>query len=228
MAKKGTGKLQVAIPIFENMASLDLVGPYEILNSLPNVDVVFVSHKKGFYSDLGSFTMEAKASFDEIPSPDVLVVPGGLGTRGLVHDKPILDWIRKAHETTLYTTSVCTGSLLLGAAGLLTGIDATTHWNALPMLADFGANPVSQRVVHHGKIITAAGVSSGIDMAIALAALLTDELTARAAQLFSEYDPQPPFNTGTLSKAPPEVVARARELMGLHRAELEAKQQEKA
>jgi len=134
----------------------------------------------------------------------------------------------QAHETTLYTTSVCTGSLLLGAAGLLTGIDATTHWNALPMLADFGANPVSQRVVHHGKIITAAGVSSGIDMAIALAALLTDELTARAAQLFSEYDPQPPFNTGTLSKAPPEVVARARELMGLHRAELEAKQQEKA
>ena len=135
--------------------------------------------------------------------------------------------VLQAHETTLYTTSVCTGSLLLGAAGLLTGIDATTHWNVLPMLADFGANPVSQRVVHQGKIITAAGVSSGIDMAIALAALLTDDLTAQAVQLFTEYDPQPPFNTGSVSKASPEVVAKASELVNFHRAELEAKQQKR-
>lgn len=218
-------RVQLAIAIFENMTMLDLVGPYEIFNTLPHVDVVFVSHTKGLFSDLGSFTMQATATFDEIPSPDIVVVPGGLGTRTLVHDKPILDWIRKAHETSLFTTSVCTGALLLGAAGLLTGIDATTHWNVLPTLASYGANPVSKRVVRVGKIITAAGVSSGIDMAIELVALLTDEVTAQAVQLSVEYDPQPPFNTGTLSKAPPDVVAQARAWSAVRMAQFTAKQQ---
>ncbi|KAG0603619.1 hypothetical protein M758_10G108100 [Ceratodon purpureus] len=228
MASNGEPRrLQVAIPIFENMTMLDLVGPYEMLNAVPHIDVVFVGHKRGLVSDLGSFTMEAKASFDEVPSPDVLVVPGGLGTRTLQYDKTILDWIRKAHETTLYTTSVCTGSLLLGAAGLLKGLDATTHWAILPTLSSFGANPVSARVVRQGKIITAAGVSSGIDMGIQLVALLTDELTAKAVQLFTEYDPEPPFNTGHPSKATPDVRDKTDSILHLHHADFAAKTQGK-
>jgi len=220
-------RLQIAIPIFENMTMLDLVGPYEMLTAVPHFDVVFVAHKRGLVSDLGSFTMEAKASFDEVPSPDVLVVPGGLGTRALQHDKTILDWIRKAHETTLYTTSVCTGSLLLGAAGLLKGLDATTHWSVLSTLSSFGANPVSARVVRQGKVITAAGVSSGIDMAIQLVELLTDEVTGKAVQLFTEYDPQPPFDSGAPSKATPDVRAKGRVLADFHHAQLAAKTQGK-
>ncbi|KAG0564007.1 hypothetical protein KC19_8G075600 [Ceratodon purpureus] len=205
-------KIVIAFPIFENMTMLDVVGPYEILHTLPYVEAVLVSFKRGPVTDIQrTMTLEAKATFDEVPSPDVVVVPGGLGTYGLLNNTVILNWIRKAHKTTIYTTSVCTGGLLMGAAGLLEGIDATTHWGSLPMLADYGANPVSIRVVRHGKIITSAGVSSGIDMAITLAALLSNKFDAQAAQLFNEYDPQPPFNTGTKSKASPELVAQALE-----------------
>lgn len=209
--RDSTRKLQIAIPIFENMTMLDVVGPYEILNLLPFVNVTLVSFKRGRISDLGTMTIEAKASFDEIPRPDVVVVPGGLGAFGLVNNTVILDWIRKAHKTTIYTTSVCTGGILMGAAGLLKGIDATTHWSSLSTLSSYGANPVSIRVVKRGKIITSAGVSSGIDMAITLAALISDNFTAQVSQLYNEYDPQPPFNTGTKSKASPELIAKALE-----------------
>lgn len=206
--------LQVAIPIFDNVTALDFVGPYEPLHVLPNVKVVFVSHKKGLYTaDRGMLSIQASATFDEVLSPDVVVVPGGDGTNALMADKPILDWIRKAHETSLYTTSVCSGSLLLGAAGILQGKEATTHWIALKLLSNFGAIPVSSRVVESGKIITAAGVSAGIDMGLKLAALLSDETTAKVVQLMMEYDPQPPFNCGSVAKASPDVVAIAHALV---------------
>jgi len=203
--------LQVAIPIFKNVTALDFVGPYELLHILPNVNVVFVSHSKGLYAaDGGMLSIEATATFDEVPSPDIVVVPGGYGSNALMADKPILDWIRKAHETSLYTTSVCSGSLLLGAAGILQGKEATTHWMALQMLSNFGAKPVSSRVVQSGKIITAAGVSAGIDMGLKLAALITDDTTAKVVQLMMEYDPQPPFNCGSVDTASPDIVAIAR------------------
>jgi len=204
--------LQVAMPIFKAMTALDFVGPYEVLNCLPNVKVVLVSHSVGLYTDLGTLTVQATASFDQVPKPDIVVVPGGVGTRALLEDEAILQWLRKVHETSLYTTSVCTGSLLLAAAGLLNGLEATTHWNAFDLLASLGAKPVKARVVQQGKIITAAGVSSGIDMALELAALITDETTAKAVQLYIEYDPEPPFDCGSTDKAGPEVLSKARTL----------------
>jgi transcriptional regulator GlxA family with amidase domain len=145
----------------------------------------------------------------QVPNPDIVVVPGGMGTDALMGDKTILQWLCKVHETSLYTTSVCSGSLLLGAAGLLNGLEATTHWNALEFLTNFGAKPVKARVVRQGKIITAAGVSAGIDMALQLVALISDETTAKTVQLSMEYDPQPPYDCGSPEKAGPEIVSKA-------------------
>ena len=128
-----------------------------------------------------------------------------MGTRSLAHAREITDWIRTAHQTTTWTTSVCTGALLLGAAGLLQGLRATTHWAAMDLLAGFGATTTSERVVEQGKIVTAAGVSSGIDMALTLAAKMAGEAEAQSIQLQIESDPQPPFDSGSLAKASPEV-----------------------
>eukprot|EP00250_Pteridium_aquilinum_P033902 c6618_g1_i1 orf=124-789(+) len=206
--------VEIVIPIFDGITALDAVGPYEVLHRLPNATLHFVSHKPGLYtSDKGILSLQATASFHDFPHPDVIVVPGGFGTRALVHDNTILNWIRQAHETSIFTTSVCTGSLLLAAAGLLDGLEATTHWNAFDELAKLGAKPVSQRVVRQGKIITAAGVSAGIDMAIELSALLKDEETAKILQLYIEYDPKPPFDVGSVDKAGPELVKQAKEFV---------------
>ncbi len=163
----------------------------------------------------------ADASFDEVTAADILVVPGGFGTRPLMKDAAHLDWVRAVHETTTWTTSVCTGSLLLGAAGLLDGLDATTHWASYDVLASTGAIPTAERVVERGKIITAAGVSSGIDMALTLTAHIGGDDMAKAIQLSIEYDPQPPFDCGSPAKAGRRVrrvVARhqQREASGLH------------
>jgi transcriptional regulator GlxA family with amidase domain len=140
----------------------------------------------------------------------VIVVPGGYGTRALMHEEVLLDWVRAAHETSQWTTSVCTGALVLGSAGILDGVEATTHWLLLDKLAELGAVPVSRRVVEQGKVITAAGVSSGIDMALTLAARIGGEELAQAIQLAIEYDPQPPFDSGSTSKASPAIVELAR------------------
>jgi transcriptional regulator GlxA family with amidase domain len=154
--------------------------------------------------------IEVDATFEELPAPDVLVFPGGFGTRALMTDGRVLDWVRTAHASTTYTTSVCTGSLVLAAAGLLQGLTATTHWGALDVLREHGAVPTGERVVEHldQRIITAAGVSSGIDMALRLVELLVDRTAAEAAQLMIEYDPQPPFDAGSTAKASSDVVAR--------------------
>jgi len=203
----------VVIPVFDRLTVLDAIGPYEVLHRLPDTTVVFAAHRAGpVRADSRMLTLEAEVGFADVPHPDIVVIPGGMGTRPLVHDEEILGWIREANRTSRYTTSVCTGSLLLAAAGLLDGVEATTHWAAMDLLRKLGAEPVPQRVVERGRIITAAGVSSGIDMALRLAALLSDDLTARAIQLFIEYDPQPPFDAGSVAKAGDAVLARAAEL----------------
>lgn len=208
--------MRIAIPIFDAFTALDAIGPYEVLQRLPGAEVAFVGHRRGpVRTENGFLAVTADLAFDELTDPEVVVVPGGIGTRALLEDRPILDWIRTAHATSAYTTSVCTGSLLLAAAGLLDGLTATTHWGARELLAQLGAVPVPERVVAHldRHIVTAAGVSSGIDMALRLAELLTDRTTAEAMQLEIEYDPQPPFDAGAIEKVGPAVVDRLRELL---------------
>jgi putative intracellular protease/amidase len=201
----------IAIPIFDGLTALDAIGPYEVLSRLPDARVEFAALEPGVKrTDNGMLALTAERALDELPHPDVIVMPGGHGTRALMHDDRMLDWVRAAHETSRFTTSVCTGSLVLGAAGILDGLEATTHWAVLDTLGRLGPVPVTRRVVEQGKVITAAGVSSGIDMALTLAARIAGEDVARAIQLAIEYDPEPPFDSGSIAKAPPEIVALAR------------------
>jgi putative intracellular protease/amidase len=206
--------MQVAIATFPRFTALDGIGPYEVLQRIPELDIVFVAHERGeVRTENGMLGVIADATFEEVPSPDVLLFPGGIGTRPLVQDERVLEWVRSAHRTTRYTTSVCTGSLVLAAAGLLNGLTATTYWSAMEYLEKLGATPTSERVVEHlpERIITAAGVSSGIDMALRLVELLFDTTAAQASQLMIEYDPQPPFDAGSVEKAGDDVMARALE-----------------
>jgi len=206
-----SGRLQVAIPLFPRVTALDAVGPYEVLQRIPSLDVVFVGTEPGeVRTDNGALGLTVDARFEEVPRPDVIVFPGGVGTRTLQHEQSVLAWLQRAHATTRFTTSVCTGSLVLGAAGLLQGLTATTHWACSDELAAHGALPTASRVVEHldRRIITAAGVSSGIDMALRLAELLVDRTAAQAAQLMIEYDPQPPFDSGSLATADAATVDR--------------------
>lgn len=207
-----TRQIRIAIPLFDRVTALDAIGPYEVLQRLPGASVTFVGERLGeVRSDTGNLGLTVDATFDQLPDPDVIVVPGGPGTRVMVDGtRPIHDWVRSAHPTTRFTTSVCTGSLVLAAAGLLDGLEATTHWGAYDTLAGLGATPTGQRVVEHidKHIITAAGVSSGIDMALRLSELLVDDVAAKAMQLMVEYDPQPPFDAGSVEKAGDEVMTR--------------------
>ncbi|MBK5222957.1 MAG: DJ-1/PfpI family protein [Acidimicrobiia bacterium] len=199
--------MQIAIGLYPEFTSLDAMGPYQVLQHLPNVDLVLCAEKKGLLpDDIGLLNIDIRHTFDEVPRPDILV-PGGTITRTLaVAGNPVVEWIRAAHPHTTWTTSVCTGSLLLGAAGLLDGRPATTHWCAYEELASFGATPTEQRVVTHGKVMTGAGVSAGIDMALTLVAEISSPEVAMAIQLGIEYDPQPPFDAGAPSKAPRAIV----------------------
>lgn len=206
--------MQVAITLFPRVTALDFVGPYEVLQRIPSIDVVFVGHRRGeVRTDNGMLGLSCDATFDEVTSPDVLLVPGGVGTRELMTDEPVLDWVRAAHRHTRFTTSVCTGSLVLASAGLLDGLTATTHWAAAGMLEPFGARYTAERVVEHlpERIITAAGVSSGIDMGLRLLELLVDREAAQASQLMIEYDPHPPFDSGSVAKASEATLLRAQE-----------------
>lgn len=203
--------MHIAILLFDRLTALDAIGPYETLQRLPGATVTFVGERTGEHrTENGFLGLLADARLDEVPSPDVVVVPGGIGSRELLQPGPVHDWLRAAHETTRYTTSVCTGSLILAAAGLLDGLTAATHWGTYDKLRELGAEPTGKRVVEHldRRIITAAGVSSGIDMALRLSELLVDDIAAKAMQLMVEYDPQPPFDAGSLDKAGPEVVER--------------------
>src|SRR5919201_3561663 len=190
--------MDIAIPIYDRFTALDAVGPYEVLSRLPEANVRFIAAEPGPYkTENGMLTIVAEARLEQVASPDVIVVPGGLGTRALLADEPTLAWIRTAHETSSWTTSVCTGSLLLAAAGVLDGLEATTHWLELDLLPRLGAKPRQQRGGEQGKGITAAGGSSGIDMALVLVSRIAGEEYAKTVQLLIEYDPQPPFDAGS-------------------------------
>ena len=208
--------MNIAILLYEGLTVLDAIGPYEVLSLLPGAKVQFVAKEIGpKRSDNGFLALVADYQFADVTKPDIIVVPGSsTSTLAPMADKETLDWLRAAHETTQWTTSVCSGALILGAAGLLKGKRATTHWIALKHLSRFGAQATNERVVHEGKIITAAGVSAGIDMALYLAGKIAGEETAQAIQLLIEYDPQPPFDAGSVEKAPAGVRQLAeRQLM---------------
>jgi len=211
--KEMNDPLNVVIYLYNRMTVLDAIGPYEVLRCVPGARVRFVAKKAGLVQpDSGLQMLNAEYGIHDMDTADILVVPGGDAT-GQLNDKEVLAWILRLHDKSRWTTSVCTGSLILGAAGLLKGLQATTYWNSMGYLKTFGAEPVSKRFVRQGKIITAAGVSAGIDMALSLVALERGEELAQAIQLLIEYDPQPPFNTGSPGKASPAIIERARKIL---------------
>lgn len=206
---------QIAIVLYPGFTALDFIGPYESLRWLPDADVRFVWHDPGpIAADSGVLVIGATHSFDETPSPDVILIPGGFTTVEHARDEKLLDWVRRAHVSATWTASVCSGSLILAASGLLAGKRATSHWAALPALRAFGVQPVSdERIVHQGDLVTCAGVSAGIDLGLWLAAKIAGEDRAKAIQLSMEYDPQPPFDSGHMSKASTATKASATALM---------------
>ena len=208
--------MDIVFPLYPDYTALDAIGPYEVLSRLPGAKVTFAAASTGVLrTDTGFLGISADVALSDIDRTDVLVVPGGFGTRAAMGDDELVGWIRRIHDTTDWTTSVCTGSLLLGAAGLLTGKKATTHWAAKGELESTGATYVADRVVVHEdeKISTAAGVSAGIDMGLTLAARIAGEDVARAIQLGIEYDPQPPFDSGSEAKADPATIETLIEIM---------------
>ena len=207
--------MKLAILIYDGVTALDAIGPYETLALLPDVQVQFVAKEKGAKrTDNGFLALVADYSFGDVSAADVVVVPGSANsTRVVMEDQETLKWLREIDSTTKWTTSVCSGALILAAAGLLRGLKATTHWVALDALKMFGADPVAERMVQQGKVITAAGVSAGLDMALYLAGQIAGAEVAQTIQLVMEYDPAPPFHSGSISKATPEVVSSARQLM---------------
>lgn len=211
--------MQFAIVLYDGFTALDAVGPYETLGRLPDSETVFVAERTGpVRTDSAALALTADRTLAEVPRPDVVVVPGGPGQSGQMDNEALLGWIRAADVTSTWTTSVCTGSLLLAAAGLLQGRRATSHWLALDELKRFGAEPTGERVVTDGKYVTAAGVSSGIDMGLALVGRISGDFVAQAVQLGIEYDPRPPYDAGAPEKAPAEVVellrSRSRFILG--------------
>lgn len=206
--------MQIAFVLYPRFTALDIVGPFQTLAELPGVEAVFVAEQAGPVLDHTSrLSITATTSFAEVTAPDVIVVPGGFGDQDATPDHPVAQWIRAVHPTTTWSTSVCTGSIFLALAGVLDGLDATTHWAAYDRLEALGAHPTEQRVVERGKVMTGGGVSAGIDMGLTLAAKLFGDDAAQAVQLGIEYDPQPPFDSGAPSKASPELLAFVSELM---------------
>jgi transcriptional regulator GlxA family with amidase domain len=200
--------MKTSILIFDGITALDAVGPYEVLRSVPGWEVELVAKSTGeVRADSGSLGLSADRPIAAATDADVVLVPGGHGNRALLDDQEVLSWLRELDGRTTWTTSVCTGSLLLGAAGLLEGKRATGHWLYLEPLREFGAEPALGRFVEDGKVITAAGVSAGIDMALHLVGREAGPEVAQAVQLAIEYDPQPPFDAGSPEKAAPEIVA---------------------
>jgi putative intracellular protease/amidase len=203
--------MDIAILLFDRFTALDAVGPYEVLSRLPGARVVFTAEQAGpVTADSGVLQLIAGATLAQLPQPDIVLVPGGPGQTAQMADGPVHEWLRSADQASTWTTSVCTGSLILAAAGLLRGREATSHWLALDQLRELGATPVQQRVVFAGKYVTAAGVSAGIDMALTLAGQLAGSETAQAIQLGIEYDPQPPYDAGAPGKAPAAITAALR------------------
>jgi len=207
--------MQIAILIFEKLTALDAIGPYEVLRSVPDWEIKFVGPEKGpIRTDSGALGLNVDHSLDEIDAADVVLVPGGEGNRPLLKDEAVLSWLRRIDAASRWTTSVCTGSLVLGAAGLLEGKRATSNWLYLDRLAEFGAEAVQGRYVEDGKLLTAAGVTAGIDMALHLVSREVGPEVAQAIQLGLEYDPQPPFDSGSPQKAAKPIVELVESVAG--------------
>jgi putative intracellular protease/amidase len=205
--------MQIAIVLFDRFTALDAIGPYQVFANLPGAEVVFVAGRPGpVADDHRTLRLEAEAAFADVPRPGIVVVPGGPGQSGQMDDGPLRQWLLAADQTSEWTTSVCTGGLILAGAGLLANRRATTHWLAMDELKRLGAVPVTERVVEEGKYVTAAGVSAGIDMALTLAGRIAGDTVAQSIQLGIEYDPQPPYDAGSPAKAPEEIVARQRSM----------------
>jgi putative intracellular protease/amidase len=206
---------QIAIVTYPGFTALDFIGPYEVLRWLPDAEVRFVWHEPGpVTADSGVLVVGATHSFAETPSPDVVLVPGGMTTVEHARDEALLDWVRRAHQSATWTASVCSGSIILAAAGLLNGKRATSHWMTLPIVKTLGAIPVGdERVVQEGDIVTSAGVSAGIDLALWLAGRIGGDDRAKAIQLSMEYDPQPPFDSGHMARASAKTKAAATALL---------------
>ena len=205
--------VSVGLVLYPRFTALDIVGPFQTLVDVPGLDVFFVAEKAGLVSDhTGRLNLVATKSFAEIEQLDVVVVPGGMADSGLVATDPVVEFVKRIHPLTTWTTSVCTGSIYLAAAGILDGVEATTHWASYERLRALGAIPVETRVVRRGKVITAAGVSSGIDMGLTLVAVMFGDEMAQVIQLAIEYDPQPPFDSGAPSKVAPELLAMVQQL----------------
>lgn len=201
--------MEVTIMLYDGITALDAIGPYEVFAATQQCNVKFVAKKKGIIKlDSKMGYLHADYSFSEITSADILIVPGCSppNYKDAMNDEETLNWIRKMHNTSKWTTSVCNGSLILGAAGLLNDVEATSHWGSFDILQSLGAIPTEERVVRQGKIVTAAGVSAGIDMALNLVAWEWGEDAGKAAQLILEYDPQPPFDSGSPKKASPQLL----------------------
>lgn len=214
-----SAKTRIAVVLYPGVTSLDFVGPCEVLGGLPNAEIHYLATQPGeVRSDTGGLKLVAD-DIRNLPDPDIIIVPGGHGTDEAMKDPVLLDWLRRAHETSKWTTSVCTGSLLLAEAGILKGLKATCHWAQLERLQDYGAAPTSERVVREGKVITAAGVSAGIDMGLRLVALEAGDMMAQAIQLAIEYDPDPPFDCGSVQKAPKQLSDMVLAFFAQRRAE---------
>ena len=201
--------MQIALLLFDGMTALDAIGPIQVLAGLPGATIRTVASTPGPKRTDAGVALVAEHALADVPRPEIVLVPGGFNMQPVMADTRVLEWLRAAHPTTTWTTSVCTGALVLGAAGILRGLRATTHWAVHEALRDLGAEPVAARMVQDGKVVTAAGVSAGIDMALRLAALIKGESAAQIIQLMIEYDPDPPFRAGSPATAPPEVLEGA-------------------
>ena len=212
--------MDITILLYDKFTALDCMGPYELLSRIPGARVRFIAKNAGpVTTDTGMLTVIAEAAISDVSKPDILLIPGGPGDEGVIADAETLEWIARVHETTKWTTSVCTGSVILGAAGVLKGLEATTHWANVERLEAFGAHYTEKRVVRQGKVITGAGVSAGIDMGLTLLAAEVGDDFAKALQLAIEYDPHPPFDCGAPSKAPAYVKEMVLAAMSVNRSE---------
>jgi transcriptional regulator GlxA family with amidase domain len=198
--------MKIAILLFDNYTALDIVGPYEVLSYIPGSKIYFIAEKPGFYKNCKGIQISAEYSLNDLKDPDIVVIPGGFGIDAILDNKEILNWVTAVHKKSQWTTSVCSGVLLLAAAGILKGCRVTTNWNRVEQLRKYSVEFVNERYVKDGKIITSAGVSAGIDMALYLTSLVVNENFAKTVQLAIEYDPMPPFDSGSPEKAPKEIL----------------------
>jgi putative intracellular protease/amidase len=211
-------RVEIAVLLYDGVTALDAIGPYEILSRIPNSETRFVATERGVRrTDQGSLGLVADYRLDEVTQPSVVVIPGGPGQSQQMVNGQLMEWIRSVHKATQWTTSVCTGSLILAGAGILNGVRATTHWLAMDALAAYGARPIRERVVFDGKVVTGAGVSAGIDLGLQLVARMNGEQISEEIQLWIEYDPQPPFDCGSPEKAGHEIRERLRARSRFHR-----------